>query len=94
MKRRKEIFDAKGAKKIGTPGGEQEIGFDKDTADKTSINKETVRKSRTRADKITPGVKEAIKDMPAADKGVELDAIAALRLEKGFFVKLFAEFVT
>ena len=30
LKRRKEIFDAKGAQKLTTPGGMQEIGFDKD----------------------------------------------------------------
>ncbi len=29
LKRRREIFDAKGAEKIPTPGGEQTVGFDK-----------------------------------------------------------------
>ena len=76
LKRRKEIFDAKGGKKIPTPGGEQTVGFDKDTADKTGMSKRAVNKSRNRAEKIDPEVQEDIKDTPIADKGVELDALA------------------
>ena len=78
LRRRKEIFEAKGAKKIATPGGEQRIGFDRDAADKTGLSKETARKSRIRAEKIAPDVKAAIADLPAADNGVELDALAGL----------------
>ena len=79
LKRRKELFDAKGAEKIPTPGGEQTVGFDKDTADKTGMDKSTVRKSRTRAEKIADDVQNRIKDNPeVANKGVELDALASL----------------
>ncbi len=87
LKRRREIFQAR--KKSG--GGnsptrnvgyksppKSEKGFDQDTADKTGMDKSTVRVSRRRAEKITHEVKDAIKDMPAADKGVELDALASL----------------
>ncbi len=79
LKRRKEIFDAKGGEKISTPGGEQKVGFDKDIADKIGMSKSAVQKSRSRAEKIIPEVKEQIKDMPAAKKGVELDALASMK---------------
>ena len=83
FKRRSEIF--KEMKKINEenfpispkPRGRPK-GFDQDTADKTGMDKSAVRKSRRRAEKITPEVKDQIKDMPVADKGVELDALASL----------------
>ncbi len=52
----------------------------------TGISKRAVRRSRTRAERIVPEVQEAIQsaepDTPlakAADVGVELDAVAALK---------------
>ena len=35
LKRRKELFELKGGQTLATPGGEQEIGFAKDTKAKT-----------------------------------------------------------
>ena len=93
-KRRKEIFDAKAAaEKIPTSlsdgrgaGPQHQKQFDADTADKTGADKSTVRKSRKRADKIDPDVQDELQsdDAPealkkAADSGVELDALAALK---------------
>ena len=85
LKRRKEIFDAqRSAEKI--PTSRVNKAFDADTADKTGLDKSTIRKSRTRAERIVPEVQEAIKaaepNTPlakAADVGVELDAVAALK---------------
>ena len=95
LKRRKEIFDARSsAEKIpttqtskrGRKGEGRPKEFDQDTADKTGLDKSTIRKSRTRAERIVPEVQEAIKaaepNTPlakAADVGVELDAVAALK---------------
>lgn len=78
LKRRKEIFDAKGEEKIPTLGGEQTVGFDRDTADKTGMDKSTIRKSRSRAEKIAEDVQEDISGTPIADSGVELDALKKL----------------
>lgn len=88
LKERKAIFDTKRAAR---PAGEQsdttlvdgrkagpqhEKGFDRDTADKTGLDKSTIRKSRKRAENIAPDVQASIKGTPAADSGVELDALA------------------
>lgn len=86
LERRKEIFDAKtAAENIPTSlsdgraaGPQHQKKFDADTADKTGMEKSTVRKARKRAVKIAPEVQEQIKDMPNADVGVELDALAQL----------------
>ena len=81
LRRHREIFEARrSAEKI--PTSRSNKGFDQDTADQTGMEKSTVRKSRRRAEKIAPKVKDAIKAMPAADKGVELDAIASLEPEE------------
>ena len=78
LKRRKEIFDSKGEEKIRTPGGAQEVGFDKSTADATGLDKSTVRKSRRRAEKIDPQVQSDIAGTSIATKGAELDALASM----------------
>ena len=78
LKRRKELFDAKGGKRISTPGGEQKVGFDRDAADKTGMSKQAINRSRNRAERIALDVQARIKELPAADSGVELDALASL----------------
>ena len=87
LKRRREIFDAKrnsGENIPSIPGRGRPKEFDQDTADKTGLDKSTVRKSRTRAEKIAEDVREDIKTssnekvVAAADSGVELDALASL----------------
>lgn len=50
--------------------------FVKDTAAKTGRSKASVERDKRRGKKITPETMKAIKDMPAADSGVELDALA------------------
>ena len=83
LKRRKEIFDAKNSsgEKIRetSPTGGRPKEFDKDTADKTGLDKSTVRKSRRRAETIAPDVQKTIETMAAGDSGVELDALSALK---------------
>ena len=83
LKRRKEIFDAKASgencptSKGGTDStGKGHKGFDQDTADKTGLDKSTVRRSRNRAEKIDPQVQASIAGTQIANKGVELDALA------------------
>ena len=57
--------------------------FVEDTAQKSGMSERSVRKSVHRAEAISPEVKEAIADMPEiADKGVELDALAAMEPEE------------
>jgi ParB-like chromosome segregation protein Spo0J len=56
--------------------------FVKDTAQKTGVSERAVRQSLHRAKAIDSEVQEAIADMPEiADKGVELDALAAMKPE-------------
>ena len=50
--------------------------FVKDTAAKTGRSKASVERDKRRGKKITPETMKAIKDTPAAKKGVELDALA------------------
>ena len=78
LHRRKELFDQKGGEKISTPGGEQKIGFDQATGAKVGRSKSTIQKARKRAEKITLKVRDKIRGTPAADKGTELDALAAM----------------
>ena len=57
--------------------------FVEDTARKSGMSERSVRESVHRAEAISPEVKEAIADMPEiADKGVELDALAAMEPEE------------
>jgi ParB-like chromosome segregation protein Spo0J len=82
LKRRKEIFDSKGGSILPTLGGQQKIGFAQDTSSKTGLKKSSINKSIRRAEKIAADVKEMIAATPIADKGVELDALAALPQER------------
>jgi ParB family transcriptional regulator, chromosome partitioning protein len=57
--------------------------FVEDTAAKTGMSERDVERCVRRAEAIAPEVKEAIHDMPEiADKGVELDALAAVEPEE------------
>ncbi len=56
--------------------------FVKDTAAKTGKSKASVERDKRRGKKITPETMKAIKDTPAADKGVELDGLASLKPEE------------
>jgi len=92
--RRKQLLDDKEkAKKAAASNTDKSLGsikrgrgqpkgFDQTTADQMGVSKETVRVSRKRGEKIIPEVKEAIKGTPAANKGVELDAIADMKSEE------------
>ena len=44
LERRKWIFGQKGGHKMPTPGGEQEIGFAKDVADKIGMSKRSINR--------------------------------------------------
>jgi len=85
---------APGNKKPGGKGGKAsgsknpklgslpQPAFINDTADKTGISRTDIARSVHRAQAIASEVKDAIRDMPEiADKGVELDALAALETE-------------
>ncbi len=57
--------------------------FASDAAEKTRLSRRAVEVSVHRAEAISPEVKEAIADMPEiADKGVDLDALAAMEPEE------------
>jgi len=59
------------------------VCFVKDTAVKTGMSERDVQRAVHRAEAIDEPVKEAIRDMPEiADKGVELDALAAVEPEE------------
>ena len=55
-----------------------QVDFVAETAAKTGKSFRAVERDKRRGEKIIPEVKDAIKDMPAADKGVELDALVGL----------------
>ena len=81
LKRRKEIIKAKeklGGRNPPTLTGRGHKGFAADAEHKVGMSKRRINEAIRRAEKITPDAQEAIKDMPAADVGVELDAIADL----------------
>lgn len=60
----------------------QALSFVKDTAEKTGMSERAIRQSIERAKTIDDSVKETIRDIPEiADKGVELDALAAVEPE-------------
>jgi ParB family chromosome partitioning protein len=59
------------------------LSFCQDTAEKTGLDRRTVERSVHRAEAIAPEVKDAIRDIPEiADKGAELDALAAVAPEE------------
>ncbi len=78
LSRRKEIFEARGGKKSPTPGGEQEVGFAQDTADKTGESKRNINAQIKTADAITAETEGIITGTPTADSGVDLRALAGL----------------
>ena len=51
----------------------------KETAKVTGKSERTVKRAKSRGEKIIRKVKEQIKDMPVAKKGVELDALADMK---------------
>ncbi len=78
IRARKQLF-AKSAKKASpNRPNEGQADFDKDTAAATGRSVRGVQADKRRGEKIAPDVQDAIKDTPAADIGVELDAIADL----------------
>ena len=80
---RKQTELAKSAKtKSSERADKGQADFDKDTAEATGRSERSVRVDKRRGEKITPKVKKAIADKPAADKGVELDALASLGPEE------------
>jgi len=61
---------------------QQEKGFAADVAEKTGVSKRGVNQAIARAQKIDPKVKAEIIDLPVADTGVELDALASMTPEE------------
>ncbi len=80
--RRKQIFDEWVVSETGrnppSLGGRSNKGFATDTQDKTGIAKRRVNESIRRATRIADEVQHAVRQMPAADIRVELDALASL----------------
>jgi ParB-like chromosome segregation protein Spo0J len=57
--------------------------FVKDTAERTGESERSIRRDIERAEAISPTVKDLIASLPQiADKGVELDALAAMKPEE------------
>jgi ParB family transcriptional regulator, chromosome partitioning protein len=52
--------------------------FVEDTAEKTGTSERSIQRAVQRAEAITPETKHAISEMPIADSGAELDALARL----------------
>ncbi len=77
LKRRKELFEAKGGKSSPTLGGEQKIGFAKDTEAKTGTLKRTTNQALARATAIPPDVMAKIAGTDL-DKGTYLDKLRKL----------------
>ena len=98
LAKRKRLYEAKhqytkhggapgkagGGKKAKDPNlGSFAPAFVDDTAEKTGMSRTDIARSVHRAEAIAAEVKEAIHDMPEiADKGVELDALAAVEPEE------------
>jgi ParB family chromosome partitioning protein len=84
--RRKQIFDEWVVGETGRSppglGGRGNKGFATDTEDKTGIAKRRVNESVRRATRIADEVQDAVRQMPAADIRVELDALASLDREQ------------
>jgi ParB family chromosome partitioning protein len=58
------------------------VSFTADTAAKTGLSERSIQRDVQRAAKLAPAVRDEIRAMPIADKGVELDALARLTPEK------------
>ena len=78
VKQRAEIVIPQNEEKVAHRPSKGQVDFVKETAAKTGKSKASVERDKRRGEKITPEVKKAIKDMPAASKGVELDALASM----------------
>lgn len=78
LKQREDIFRWKGGASCATPGGQQAIGFAKETAEKVGLSKSTINRSLRRAKRIPDDVREELRDMDAANEPAELDALAAM----------------
>lgn len=89
--KRKELYETKhpetkqgvaGAnasnKSQGKKHASANFSFASDTATKTGMSERAIQLSIHRADAIAPSVKDAIRDTPIADKGVDLDALAKM----------------
>ncbi len=81
VKRRKELWEErhkdKGGQTLPTPGGEQKIGFAKDTKDKTGTPKRTTNLAVSRATSIPADILSKIEGT-VLDKGVYLDKLKKL----------------
>lgn len=79
--RRKQLWEQrnKGGKSIPTPGGEQKIGFAKETAERTGVSKRAVNQALSR-ETIPTSILAMIKGT-SLDRGVYLDALKTLPKE-------------
>lgn len=75
LKRRQEIYEAKGGAICATTNPSHIKGFAKDTEQKTGAAKASVNREIKRST-IANDVKDQIADTPIADSGVDLDALA------------------
>src|SRR6516225_9338658 len=67
---------------LSAPGGRGREGGLRAAAHELGISRTDARRAVHRVDRIAPGVRDALRDMPEiADNGVELDALAALPAE-------------
>ena len=78
MREKAESLIAQNEPKVAHRPSKGQVAFVEETASMTGKSAASVKRDKRRGEKITPEVKDAIKDMPAADKGVELDALASL----------------
>ncbi len=84
--RRKQLFEDKRtqerqAGRHSDVKPQHEIGFAKETAERTGLTKRHVNRSIRRAERIADDVRDAIRLSPAFRKAVELDALADLSHE-------------
>ena len=76
LQRRKWIFGQKGGTKCPTPGGEQEVGFAKDTADKVGLTKRHINRDIAIADGIPDQLRNELRDTDQADSREDLAVLA------------------
>jgi ParB-like chromosome segregation protein Spo0J len=77
LARRKVIWKAMGGRTSLTLGGEQQIGFARDTAETTGMSKRTVNEAVARGERIVPDVIQGVVGT-ALDTGTSLDRLAKL----------------
>ena len=78
IKARKKLSAKLADDSKGGPKDTGQVEFVAETAAMSGRSFRAVERDKRRGDNIAPEVMEAIKDMPAADIGVELDALAGL----------------